>query len=222
MFTPAPPEFPKSIDFSSLDDSFHIARARAIERYAGLEQALSYLFAVLLNTHPELAGVVFFRITSVGYRNKIIASLLEKRFSDKYKTFWHGTAKHRKDGLFNVIQQLDDLRNPIVHWHTTINVNPDGVATHFALIPPNFWEKRPDRPTIITGQLDEFSNMASFAAGIVDAFATFVTNPRDFPKEIVDALPHIFSQPVNYPPPDTHPLSPNYKGQQNPPQSSEA
>jgi hypothetical protein len=174
--------FPRGIDTSGLDHDFHIARARAIERYAGVEQSMALLFAALLNTHPELAGVVFFRITSSGYRNKIIASLLEKRLQNTYDTFWHGSGK--KDGLFHMVRQLDDGRNKIVHWHTSMNVT-DGKATHFSLRPPNFWHKGVNIPVLITSQLDDFSLRAEFVAGAISAFTTSVTDPSGFPTQAI-------------------------------------
>jgi hypothetical protein len=177
-------------------------------------------FAFLMGTSLELAGVVFFKITATGYRDQIIETLLEKRYGDKWDAFWSGKNGEKGSGISVLIRQLNDKRNQIVHWHTLLNIGADGKAKNFVLRPPNFWDTRPDRPFIDTGQLNEFSDKAQFVAGSVMAFGQFLGNPSGFPQEVADAWPKIFEQPATYPPSDSHPLSPNYKAPGNPPQSS--
>jgi hypothetical protein len=104
------------------DADFQIARGLAVEAYANLEYAQSMLFAQLLDTTQDRASIIFFRITNRRSRNRIISDLLEKEFGDKYDIYWQGqggvSGQKREPGLFTLINNLDDCRNEIVHWHT--------------------------------------------------------------------------------------------------------
>ncbi len=70
----------------------HVWRARAIQAYASVEQALSMLFSYLLGTSPDYGGIVFFRLTNTHSRNSILDQLLTKRHGGQFKVYWHGEA----------------------------------------------------------------------------------------------------------------------------------
>ena len=53
-------------------DPFCAVRAKAIQSYASLEQSLCGLLAALGNIETEVAGIIFFKISSADSRNKII------------------------------------------------------------------------------------------------------------------------------------------------------
>jgi hypothetical protein len=63
-----------------------IERAKAIEAYAKLEQALCSLFAAWLNIKPEIAALVFFKITNASARLDILDLLFEKQSKSEYSS----------------------------------------------------------------------------------------------------------------------------------------
>ena len=189
------------------DGKLQIARAVAIEEYAKVEQSLSWLFAGLLGTTRDKAGVVFFRLTNTHSRNSIIESLLQKNHGLIYRTYWSGTQQH--GGLFTLLRQLDSRRNEIVHWHVVMSVGGDPAKTSESLHPPNFWNRTPTTQSIGLAELEDFTLKADFVGRSINMFTAF-TDPSMNPHFAADnsaAWQGIFEQPITYPPPDTHPLS---------------
>jgi hypothetical protein len=203
----------------SSDDKLAIARAAAIEGYASVEEGLANLFALFLGTAPEKAGAIFFRITNTHSRNRIMEQLLESSLGKKFDAYWHG-AKH-ESGLFALIRQLDQSRNEIVHWRVrrTFSLKDSSLETRDELVPPNVWQQNPNTTMISATTLNEFRAKADFVHRSLTMFNIFVRPGNVVPQP---AWQEIFSAPVAYPPADTHPLSPNYKEPQTPPQSSQA
>jgi hypothetical protein len=78
-----------TVDLGALprDVNLMVLRAGSIEGYANVEQALCHLFASLMGTPMDKAGVVFFRITNSHSRNTIIERLLKKVHNNQYDTF---------------------------------------------------------------------------------------------------------------------------------------
>ena len=72
---------------------FLILRAKAIDEYAQLEQAMAFLFAALARTERDVASLIFFRITNASSRNRIIEDLIKRRFGDACNHFWFGIPK---------------------------------------------------------------------------------------------------------------------------------
>jgi RecB family exonuclease len=97
-------------------DVFLVARANAIQAYAKLEFSLSIVFSRLLGTQPDIAGLVFFRITNTYQRNGILEDLKKHRFGNEYNLFWNSIMK--------IIRQIDQRRNEIVHWHVVNDLSP--------------------------------------------------------------------------------------------------
>jgi hypothetical protein len=204
------------------DIKFKILRAQAIENYANVEQSLASLFSALLGTTPDKGGVVFFRITNASSRNKIISALLKKSQGDKYNPVWHG--EKGVDGLLLLIRNLDQSRNEIVHWHMVqkIYAKEDGSITRIpALRPPNFWDRNPATPEIDEPILLDFIAKADFVYRALNILHVLITEVNLAVWNAEIPWQQIFSQPIAYPPPDTHPLSQNYAARQNPRPASE-
>ncbi|NJM33469.1 MAG: hypothetical protein HC850_00855 [Rhodomicrobium sp.] len=204
---------------------FHVERAKAIQAYASVELALSHLLAILLGTSFDLAGLVFFRITSANSRNAIIESLLEKRYGTTYQAYWHGIPNTpHKRGLFTWIKQLDQRRNEIVHWHTVNNIHIEG-DTHtstLTLSRPNAWAFRSEIQSITVEDMCEFCAKAAFASRSITMFMLLLNGDLEKIPDAKQTWHDICQQPCIYPPPDTHPLSQNYEAHQIPPESSQA
>jgi hypothetical protein len=183
--------------------------AQAIEAYAQLEQSLNGLFAHLLNTSPELASVVFFRVTSSYSRNVIIESLLGKRYPDRFDAYWSGVPNTpNKRGLIHLIKDLDKARNHIVHWHAVLNLtDEDGKPkASLELRRPNFWFDAISGSLRITdNDLKQFVAKATFAAQSINMFCVYLSG--QVPADELQPWPDIFQKPCTYPPSDTHPLS---------------
>jgi hypothetical protein len=199
------------------DAKLPVARAAAIDAYANVEQALFTLFASLLGAPKDRAGIVFFRISSAPTRNRIVESLLTKTHGNKYRVYWSGTKD--EEGLFDLIRQLDHRRNELVHWHVAseIHVGETAVASRDVLQPPNFWDRAADRQKITTKDLENFSQKADFVNRSV--FMFYALTSGEVPGVAPGSWPEIFARPALYPPPEDHPLFPNYKGHETPPES---
>lgn len=190
-----------------------IAREQAIQAYANLEQSLASIFATLLKTDYETAGIVFFRIINSRSRNIILEDLFKKRYKTKFSSY--------RNSIISMIKNTDNERNQIIHWHVIkeINIGADFSSTaHFRLQPPNFWKTGPDKPSMHSLELQDFRHRCDFLSRSINRFQLFMLNKLDGPA--LQTWLEIFQQPAVFPPPDTHPLSPNYKGPDTPPRSS--
>ena len=96
-------------------DPFWAVRAKAIQCYASLEQSLCRLLASLGNMEPEVAGIIFFKISSADSRNKIIEKLFKRRHNGQYNLFINS--------LITQLRPVDIKRNEIVHWNTAQNIS---------------------------------------------------------------------------------------------------
>ena len=57
---------------------------------------------------PEVAGVIFFKISSTAVRIAIMEKLIHDRHGPRYNLFWNAFLKQ--------LRQIDTKRNEIVHW----------------------------------------------------------------------------------------------------------
>lgn len=85
-------------------------RAKAVQAYANLEQALCRLFALLCGIQLDAAGIIFFKITNTQARNDILDKLFRWRFKDEFNLF--------RNSLFKTLRPIDIRRNEIIHWNT--------------------------------------------------------------------------------------------------------
>jgi len=201
------------------DPKLPIARAAAIDAYANVEQALFTLFASLLRAPRDRAGIVFFRISSASARNRMLQSLLTKTHGNKFRLYWNGSEPKAKDGLFGHIRRLDHRRNELVHWHiaSQIHGGETAVVSRDVLQPPNFWNRTASPQIITTKDLGDFTQKADFIRRSVAMF--YALTSGELPGVEPGPWPQIFEQPVPYPPPEDHPLFPNYKALETPPES---
>jgi hypothetical protein len=226
IFVGGAPETPKPniVDLGAIvrDGKLQLARAFAIEGYAKVERSLSLLFASLLGTSLDKAGVVFFRITNTHSRNTILETLLQKAHGDKFRVYWQGT--RTESGLFTLIRQLDQRRNELVHWHVLneIAIAETSHTSREVLKPPNFWNRPTDTQSISVEDLAAFILKADFVHRSLNMFHMATSDMFQITEAEREPWLRIFEQPVSYPPPDTHPLSPNYREPETPPQSSQA
>lgn len=206
--------------------TLQIARANAIEDYAGLEHSLCLLLGHLLKIDQKESCIIFYNIINTRSRNKIISGLLESRHGNLYDAYWHGMRKTsstpKTPGLFGLIRQLDERRNQIVHWTVVknITVGDDGVTKHTQTLSPysSIWVG--GYKEISQTDLIEFSRKTDFVARSINMFL-LMTDPSRYPT-IPEPWREIFLKPTPYPPSDTHPLSRNYIAPEIPPQPSEA
>jgi hypothetical protein len=182
------------------DARFKIARADAIDVYSGLEIALARLFAVVLGTKADLAGIVLFRVGNTRARNKMIEQLIKRKYGSKYNLYWNS--------VFKLIGQLDQTRNEVVHWSMSVlpNFNRSGMLTSAAvkLTPPNIWDIKRGKQKLIERDLKSFALKCEFAEAAVWSFVMFALNPRNRNRRATWLA--IFQQPLAYPPPDNHPI----------------
>lgn len=190
--------------------AFLLQRSNALQQYSNLESSLCSLFAFLLQTPPEFAGIVFFRITSSRYRNLIIEDLLKKRGFTDYKKFWAGVDK--------LLRKLDQRRNEIVHWTVADNLHLSDAGTTYTgsvLTPPNIYSGVSSN-TYSLETLADFCRETDFVSRLVVMFWAHLSH-----QPLPPPWPEIFQQPPTYPPPSDHPLSPTPKAPEPPPKASQ-
>lgn len=174
-----------------------IARGGSIQAYANLEQSLCMLFCFLLQTTPQLGGIIFFKLNNARNRNTIIIDLTKKRGFTEHLQFV-------KD-MISFIRPLDQTRNEIVHWTTSININTDeqGYTSQAMLVPPNIW-------SMSQASKIEFYDMAIFASkcDFISRLMTMFYMHIAKVSQLAEPWPKIFLSPIVYPPPSDHPLAP--------------
>src|SRR5713226_3942653 len=141
-----------------------LMRSGAIEAYAALEQSLNGLLAHLLGTTYDIAGIIFFRIVNSHSRNIILEELFRKYYKEQYSDYWNSFLKF--------IRPLDQERNEIVHWYTIIEVGSadESITVSAKLIPPNFWNFRPETKSHTIKTLQDFSAKCDFASRFINMF----------------------------------------------------
>lgn len=180
----------------------HAARGHAIQSYASLEQSLCRLFALLSGTTNDVAGVIFFRITSTAYRDKMLARLMEKKYGKKYDIFWESTGK--------LIAQITQRRNEIVHWNVAMNIDAGSGIQTPTLVLPNLYDwllTNQAEPPITTEGLIDFKIKCDTITSLCNMFH-LCHGPisTTLPQALVQTWLDIFQQPVVYPMPEGHPL----------------
>ena len=197
-------------------DLIWATRGKAIQAYASLEQSLCTLFAHLGTIPPTVAGIIFFRISSTDVRNRILEKLFRLKHRETYNLFFNSFLKQ--------LHPIDLKRNEIVHWNAlnSVGSNEAGEMTSVVTLkPPADRGFDPNKPTITTQDLIDFSNKCDFYARLCNMFyvvdSGITKNAPDFDmKPWLD----IFQQPIIYPPPATHPLLPTPQASDKPLESS--
>ena len=194
-------------------NDFILSRASAIQSYANVEQSLCGLFAGLLEIKDDLAGIVFYRVANARFRNRILEELLEKRVGNANSIFWNS--------LESFLRRLDQRRNEIVHWHIVQNIDLSKLhpeAANWSLRPPAGWMNG-SPASLNEKEMIEFIQQCEFISRLINMFSMIMIREVLPPAERQPWL-EIFRQPILYPPPEGHPLSPNPKAPLSPPQPS--
>jgi len=179
--------------------TFMIARASAIEQYAGVEHALCRLCAHLMKVPVETAGTLFFRMNNARARMQAIGKLVRKNHGTTYNLFWNS--------LSNEVQAIDQRRNLIVHWTTKKTATSKGESWS-SLIGQNQAENTETAEELFLDDLYAFILKCDFFYHIINHFFWVVSGS---PKKIDPSWPQICQQPIIYPPPQTHPLFRKWK-----------
>jgi hypothetical protein len=196
------------------EDRFWAMRGHAAQSYAGLEQSLCNLFAILSDTAPEVAGIIFFRIASADARNKIIEKLFRRKFGDNFSLF--------RNSLLTLLRPINQKRNEIVHWSAVSSISGGDESGNYSvrvsLRPPGFAYNLENSEEIDTEDLLQFMAKCSFFTRLLSIFSIIARDqmPEDDKKSWLD----IFRQPIVYPPPVGHPLSLKQQAPETPPRSS--
>jgi len=183
------------------NEAFMVARAAAIQEYANLEQSLCDLFAYVSGTSPVVAGTIFFAMVNARSRVRVLEQLMKLKHGADYGTFFVSAMK--------LLPALDQDRNNIVHWHTSVAIHTDeqdelaGVAV--TLSPPNFWAATDDTPEITLGALLRFCGQCRFVYETLNTFTAGLSGR--VPRESAWLDRH--QQPLAYPPEFARP--PNQK-----------
>jgi hypothetical protein len=129
----------------------------------------------------------------------MIELLIKRKYGPKHNLFWNS--------LFKFINQLDQTRNEVVHWHMLVapNFGRSGELTSATvkLIPPNIWDRRRKKQSLTERDLYDFTLKCEFADVAVWSFVRFVVIPRSNRKWRA-AWRNIFQRPLAYPPAETH------------------
>lgn len=198
-----------TVSFKGSADQIATLRGRAINTYAGLEQFLCNAFIRFGEMEPEVASIIFFKITNARSRNEILDKLKKRAWKDQYNIFWNSLVKE--------INQIDGKRNEIVHWHTRTNLSgdKDKLVSSFGLQPGSLYSESPPKTA---EDLEEFIVRCGRCA---DALNMFTMALYDLPQILAQPpWPEIFQLPLTYPIQSGHPLSPRPSIPDSPPRSS--
>jgi hypothetical protein len=88
------------------------------------------------------------------------------------------------------------------------------------LVAPNFFNLGPNSEHIDTNVLSDFIQKAHFVHRSVNMFSMIFGTSVTVPESEREPWRKIFAEQFVYPPPDSHPLSQNYKAPQTPPPPS--
>jgi len=198
-----------AVSAQSAGDGFWALRGHAIQQYANIERSLCMLFAELASLKHDVAGLIFFRITNPRSVGAILQDLLNKRHGDAYSKFWNSFAK--------LVQRAIETRNHVVHWNVATFI--DGGYAGTKLVPADVFNYGTGSPTPIgSAELVDFIRKCDFISRLCNMFSLHLD--AGHPGVPHAPWPDIFQQPVVYPPPDTHPLSPKWKAPETPPPPS--
>jgi hypothetical protein len=181
-----------------VDDQLRIARAKAIQSYAGLEHALCSLLANFLQTSPDIAATVFYRNANSNSRNEILSKLFAKRYGERgYGPFWESAIKR--------VSSLDRRRNEIVHWHEAIDFF-EGGQIRPNLIGGNYWDRGTNSRSLGIEELNAFASECDFVSRSLNMFDVLLNGALE---KSCGSQPwdNICREPMTYPPPDSHPFS---------------
>lgn len=180
-----------------------LARAHAIDAYARLENWLCLLLARLLGVDAKIAGIIIYRIANARSRLAVLEALIKESHGREYSTFWNSLARELK--------KVDDTRNQIVHWHTQTvaigeHIPTEPRKTKTVLVPANVHARDDNTPVLGEDEINAFIKHADFIGQLIAHFQAYLGG--QYPEPLRSTLRQIFHEPIVYPPPVSHPLSP--------------
>lgn len=195
-----------SEDLLSRDETyreFTLIRGQCLAAYAFLENSLVSLFAHLMGTSRDFAGVSFFKMNNARARNATLERLLKKRHGSTHNIFWNSYGEQ--------LRGLDAKRNNIVHWATRSEYISGPPISKVVLVPPNYEDGNENTPEIRLENLIEFIERCDFLARLTEMFLFILGSRlafvnRDEANKILPTWIEIFQNPIAYPPPEAHPL----------------
>jgi hypothetical protein len=146
-------------------------RGHAINAFAVLEASLCALLSTVGEMKEDVAGVIFYKITSAGSRNNIIELLIKKKCGSKYNIFWNSFLK----GL----GQIDNRRNQIVHWAAMTEIKDlraASLAVEITFRPGNYWDSltEPDPPKLVADDLRAFIERCGVYSKMISLFVMLI------------------------------------------------
>ena len=190
------------VDAIAAGDNFWAIRARAIHAYVVLEQSLCSVFQQVTNIVPEMAGLVFFKVTNSRARNNLLDAVIRKRFASKYNLFWNSFLKQ--------LSGIDNKRNESVHWTTSTNIGELDSAgkpiVELTLVPPNYLYSVASTTVIHKKDLTDFIARCDIYARLCNVFCFALSGKMG--EEPSKKWLAVFEQPFTYPFPIGHPWHP--------------
>jgi hypothetical protein len=108
------------------------------------------------------------------------------------------------------LRPIDIKRNEIVHWNAANNTGDIDAAGRpivtVSLVPPNFWDMDENSPQLTLEDLKDFISKCDVFSRLCSMFF-LATGDKMRPDQAKPWL-DIFQQPLDYPLPAGHPLSP--------------
>ena len=132
------------------NDPLWAIRGRAIGSYAYLENVMCAMFAHLGEMPNEVAGIIYFKITSAQVIKSILDKLMKRRNGDTYSLFWNSFLKE--------FGELARKRNEIVHWipENTHEITEEGRTFEMKLFPQHRHFTGADTSVLTASDLIDF------------------------------------------------------------------
>jgi len=174
-----------------------LAKGEALDGYASLESSLALLFSILLSVSQESAYSIFYRIAAAKSRRAILEDLFSQSSFTRYKPGF--------DSIMKAVGQLDNERNQVAHWHTTIGTpigaNPEKIKGIAIRNPTRPISSDPGTSALTSVDLARFRDECRYWSAILSMFIAVVSPafPRELRPPDADTWPDKFLRPIDNP-----------------------
>lgn len=180
-------------------NNLRLLRGLAIEVYANLEHRLCTLLSTLTGMQQDIAGIIFFKITSADVRDKIIETLLKTKKGDEYNLFWNSIKK--------MLNDVSNRRNCIVHWSLVMQKAHDGTISSWLTPGASVFTFNWTKTTMMPSEVADFILKCNFLAPLISNFAILIGSINNqMPEAWRQRWEPIIREAAVYPPPESHPL----------------
>ena len=199
-------------DLSATDNRLQATRGRAIAAYAEVEHSLCNLFEYFIGSVPQVASMIFYRISALNTRNNLLEELLHHKCGSSYDIYWYGepTAPRKsRGGMMALIRNLDSMRNNIVHWHIGLSFTFDGdtvTSQTPVLMHPATFTVSDHTVRLQEDDLQVFIHKAEFVRLSLTVFHAIISGKTNDGFS-AQTWKRIFQRPAIYPPESDHPLA---------------